>query len=372
MSTFYIPKPCHENWNTMTPEEKGRHCAVCATVVVDFTKKTPIEVAEIVSTAEGTVCGHFSVNQLDAKAQTKVFRNPLNLFNKNWKYFAMSVFGLFFMNKKSIAQEIEGKIKMRGMVAPTHNANSQASTITGIITSNEGMRLIGANVIISSNGIELANVLTDTDGKYLVKIEAGKIVNKKISVSVHHMEYNSKNILDLGIYKHVTTLNIQMEWEVMLMGIVEEIREPEVILTDTGTSILPVNQDSIEVKTNIGDEKSDLIQDTNAINLIETQTQEKGPINKETETPEKDFVILPQDIVATIYPNPAGTYATVYCKTNDTYTIDLVSLSGALLQTQSFNGDRLRLDVSKLERGTYFVRVNNETGTLNTLKLIKN
>ena len=41
MSNFFIPEPCHENWNKMTPQEQGRHCAVCSKVVVDFTKKTP-------------------------------------------------------------------------------------------------------------------------------------------------------------------------------------------------------------------------------------------------------------------------------------------------------------------------------------------
>ena len=33
-----IPNPCHEDWNKMTPEDKGRHCSVCDKVVIDFTK----------------------------------------------------------------------------------------------------------------------------------------------------------------------------------------------------------------------------------------------------------------------------------------------------------------------------------------------
>lgn len=370
MSAFFIPKPCHENWNKMTPQEKGRHCAVCCTVVVDFTKKTPEEVAEVVSKVEGTVCGHFNINQLDTKAQTKVFRNPMNVFNKNWKYFAMSVFGLFFMNKKSTAQEIEGKIKMRGMVAPTHNTNTQKSTVTGTITDTDGIRLQYANVVISSNGKELAKAVTDADGKYSITIEPGNIVNKKISLLVHHYNYESKRVNDLSIYKHVTTLNIKMESEVMMMGIIQEVKIPEVIKPDTIKPVEPVKKDSVVIENGVIDKISILIQDTTAAALVENTCAGKDPLQKQPEN--NNLVVRPEDIVASIYPNPAGTYATVFCNSSKAYKIEVFSLSGAIQQTHSFTGDRLKLDVSKLERGTYFVRVNDETGTLNTLKLIKN
>jgi hypothetical protein len=35
-----IPTPCHEDWNNMTPEQKGRHCKSCEKTVFDFTSKT--------------------------------------------------------------------------------------------------------------------------------------------------------------------------------------------------------------------------------------------------------------------------------------------------------------------------------------------
>jgi hypothetical protein len=33
-----IPKPCHENWHSMTPKEQGRFCGSCDKIVVDFSK----------------------------------------------------------------------------------------------------------------------------------------------------------------------------------------------------------------------------------------------------------------------------------------------------------------------------------------------
>ncbi|MBA2481912.1 MAG: hypothetical protein H0V44_14700 [Planctomycetes bacterium] len=39
--TVRIPSPCHEDWNVMTPNQRGRHCAVCDKTVVDVTRMGP-------------------------------------------------------------------------------------------------------------------------------------------------------------------------------------------------------------------------------------------------------------------------------------------------------------------------------------------
>ena len=62
-----IPKPCHENWNKMTPAEKGRLCKTCAKTVVDFTKKSSTEIKEyLIENKSERVCGHFYRKQLDS------------------------------------------------------------------------------------------------------------------------------------------------------------------------------------------------------------------------------------------------------------------------------------------------------------------
>lgn len=60
-----IKKPCHEDWNKMTPNEKGAFCAVCTKDVMDFSKKTIQEIKVFFSRPRTEkICGRFKEEQL--------------------------------------------------------------------------------------------------------------------------------------------------------------------------------------------------------------------------------------------------------------------------------------------------------------------
>ncbi|MET2986630.1 hypothetical protein [Aureibaculum conchae] len=62
-----IPKPCHEDWQKMTPNQQGKFCNTCAKTVVDFTKKSVKEIQAFFIENQGQkVCGRFQQNQLDS------------------------------------------------------------------------------------------------------------------------------------------------------------------------------------------------------------------------------------------------------------------------------------------------------------------
>jgi hypothetical protein len=61
-----IPKPCHEDWNSMSKEETGRFCSSCTKTVVDFTKMKSPEIQQyFAQNQDQKVCGRFKNEQVN-------------------------------------------------------------------------------------------------------------------------------------------------------------------------------------------------------------------------------------------------------------------------------------------------------------------
>lgn len=66
MNTIRIDEPCSENWNGMQPTKNGAHCMKCSLEVIDFTRKSPAEIRDILKTRIGQkTCGHILPSQLE-------------------------------------------------------------------------------------------------------------------------------------------------------------------------------------------------------------------------------------------------------------------------------------------------------------------
>lgn len=83
-----IPRPCHEDWDKMNPNEQGRHCNVCCKTVVDFTSMSDTEVKYyfINKKKEESVCGRFKNEQLH-RIKVQLPSNIYTISMPLWKRF---------------------------------------------------------------------------------------------------------------------------------------------------------------------------------------------------------------------------------------------------------------------------------------------
>ena len=94
-----IPDPCHEDWNKMTPGDKGRFCDSCQKTVHDFTSMSDAQlIAFLKNPSNGSFCGRFYNDQLERDFEISRKRLP-------WmKYFLQLIIPAFLFTSKAKAQ----------------------------------------------------------------------------------------------------------------------------------------------------------------------------------------------------------------------------------------------------------------------------
>lgn len=73
-----IPEPCSENWNEMTPTERGAFCHKCNKDVFDFSFMTDSEIIQTLSNNKNT-CGRFREDQLNTPMSNEQPKSGWNI-----------------------------------------------------------------------------------------------------------------------------------------------------------------------------------------------------------------------------------------------------------------------------------------------------
>ncbi|WP_210462862.1 hypothetical protein [Rufibacter roseolus] len=153
-----IPEPCHESWNKMTPNEKGRFCQNCQKTVVDFTMMSDAEVIAWLTKQSGNGCGRFRDDQLNREYK------PKSSSKKKWTLPAL-VLGLatWLTARPTAAQHIQqrsSEIELLPapslLLSPTVSAQDNNSIVGNILAGTSAI-IIRLNDSVETKADALGN-----------------------------------------------------------------------------------------------------------------------------------------------------------------------------------------------------------------------
>jgi hypothetical protein len=302
MKNINIPKPCSEDWNEMTPNEKGAFCQKCAKDVYDFTGKSPDEIRQVLTlNMANPVCMRIQPKQLDQlnddfsawKIQNK------RSYERAWIFTLLVVFGMTLFSCEEDEEPVLKEFQKIGQE----------------ILNNQDEKGSGANAALNVENLTAQN----------------------------HSE--SVELDECGINENLFVLGE--------MAIVEQTEMPEKV--DTIQEVQVVGT-IVKSETYMTAGLPIMTHDYNDY-LIQTQTFSVTDTLK---------IEAPLKITGLAYPNPASNQTTISVnmpKSGKTQ-IELFALNGQKIRT--IHSGRVKkgeseypIDISNLETGMYLVVINS-------------
>ena len=354
-----IPEPCHEDWNKMTPVDKGRFCDSCQKAVVDFTGMSDTQlVAFFKKPSTGSVCGRFHNEQLERDIAFPKKRIPW------FKYILQICLPVFITNTKAISQG-KPQLKINELTEtctiPDNNKNeivvgqmslpSMKSRLQGRVMDEDGNAIPFATVTIRGTN---QGVNCDADGYFNLKV---KPKDKFVTIIASSIGYEEKE-------KTISNNDGSMNKIVLTK---EAIVLNEVVVTADMGKIVCRQFTQGPVSTPI-----DQTLLAGALGGISVRYIEKDSIL----TSIRNFFI--KDSLK-VYPNPArsGSIIKIEIKNAETgeMQIELLNLQGQLISSSSTNifekNSNLTYQLPNIIAGSYFIRITKrKSGKTHTEKVI--
>lgn len=180
-----IPKPCTENWNSMSPTEKGRHCEKCATIVTDFSKMSDGDIINFLAEGKGSGCGNFKNSQINRSIQKDL---PVKHYGQGFIPALFSAAFSLFIHQNASAQDHSTKLEGTEYVTPIATENIEVgvksaspTSISGVIVSAEDKEGVPF-ALIWIEGTKVG-MQTDFDGNFSIDIPPGMTLDEIVLVA---------------------------------------------------------------------------------------------------------------------------------------------------------------------------------------------
>lgn len=168
-------KSCDQDWDSMTPCERGRVCGKCKKTIIDFRGKSDAEVARLHAYSEENLCGIYNEKQLDLN---HIEGSKIN--SSLWKSILVSIGRLFSsanLNSQPITidqnkdiieipwnQNSVSEIKPDNVIS---NVEKKPIIVQGVVRDKNGDPLPYATVVLKNSTI---GTNTDINGKYVIDL----------------------------------------------------------------------------------------------------------------------------------------------------------------------------------------------------------
>lgn len=347
-----IPKPCHEDWNKMTPNEQGAHCAVCAKTVVDFSKKTDKEIINIFEEKkQEKVCGRFAPSQLSrpvvAFSETDSTHKIIKFVQALLMVFGITLFTGLDANGQTIRGETRVKRVGQVVLAPSKPA----------LTTTNNAPVTKEDVIIERT---LGEVAISKKPKTTLKDTAKKETNCTLLKGDTNIAVNV-----LG-FTSVASVAISGDTVVAVENVIDTSKVTKEQI-DEAPQIIDL--DPIEIEDKI------VPMHFMGLMMVETKgVKDIEPVETITETTdsaqtkEPEITEIKKELELVVGPNPSkGEIVLSYeLKQNAAVRIDLFDITGKKVKTLTATPNQyagkynVTHNVSELPNGVYIINMQAE------------
>lgn len=177
--TIQIPQPCHERWADMQPTERGRFCANCQKVVVDYTALSDQELVRLLSKPLSTNCGRFRNEQLNrplfpAQPAMAAWRRwagllTMSLFGWQTARAQLNQAGSPLPASQAVVQPAFSVAEISGRSAPATYSLAVTGRVFFKDTTGTVLPMANAHVLVTGAGT-IRETRTDSTGSYTVSI----------------------------------------------------------------------------------------------------------------------------------------------------------------------------------------------------------